>query len=82
MSRLYEIEITSRYAVVAESEEHALASYRVVFDDVPPDVVGLTPEQVLDQDAFDFLDELGRATYAGPEHAPTQTNSHATPKEV
>jgi len=65
--RLYEIEITSRYAVKAESEEHALASYRVVFDGVPADVVGLTPEQVIEQDDFDFLDELGRATYAGPE---------------
>lgn len=67
MSRLYEIEITSRYAVKAKSEEHALASYRVVFDGVPPDVVGLEPDEVLDQDAFDFLDEQGRATYAGPE---------------
>jgi hypothetical protein len=61
----YEIEITRRYRVNADSEEHALASYRVVFDDVPLISVGLAPEQVIDFDDFEFLEETGRAVWAG-----------------
>jgi hypothetical protein len=63
--RDFEIEITTRYRVSANSEEHALASYRVVFDDIEPELVGLTPEEVLDQDDFEFLEETGKAVWAG-----------------
>lgn len=65
--RLYEIEITERYSVMAESEEQALASYRVGFDGVEPELVGLTSEQVISQDAFEYLDGSGRAVWAGAE---------------
>jgi len=61
----FEIEITRRYKVTADSEEHALASYRVVFDDVPLISVGLAPEQVIAFDDFEFLEETGRAVWAG-----------------
>ncbi|NBV01024.1 MAG: hypothetical protein EBS31_06230 [Burkholderiaceae bacterium] len=60
----FEIELTRRYRVTADSEQHALASYRVVFDDVPLISVGLAPEQVISQDDFD-LEETGRAVWAG-----------------
>lgn len=63
--REFEIEITRRYRVTADSEEHALASYRVVFDDVPLITVGLAPEQVIAFDDFEFLEETGRAVWAG-----------------
>lgn len=65
--RLYEIEITQRYSVTAESVEHALGSYRVVFDGVEPELVGLTSEEVLKQDDFEYLDGSGRAVWAGAE---------------
>jgi hypothetical protein len=61
----FEIEITRRYRVTADSEEHALASYRVVFDDIPANLVGLNKEQVIDFDDFEFLEETGRAVWAG-----------------
>jgi hypothetical protein len=63
--RDFEIEITRRYRVSANSEEQALASYRAVFDDIEPELVGLTPEEVLDQDDFEFLEETGKAVWAG-----------------
>jgi len=63
--RDFEIEITRRYRVSANSEEHALASYRVVFDDAPLISVGLAPEQVIAFDDFEFLEETGRAVWAG-----------------
>jgi hypothetical protein len=61
----FEIEITRRYKVTADSEEHALASYRVVFDDIPANLVGLNKEQVIEFDEFEFLEETGRAVWAG-----------------
>lgn len=65
--RLYEIEITERYSVMAESEEQALASYRISFEGIPPEALGLTPEQVIKQDDFEYLDGSGRAVWAGAE---------------
>ena len=50
---------------MADSEEHALASYRVVFDEIPESLVGLSQEQVIDFDDFEFLEETGRAVWAG-----------------
>ncbi len=63
--RDFEIEITRRYRVSANSEEHALASYRVVFDEIPANLVGLNKEQVIEFDEFEFLEETGRAVWAG-----------------
>ena len=63
--RDFEIEITRRYRVTADSEEHALASYRVVFDEIPESLVGLSQEQVIDFDDFEFLEETGKAVWAG-----------------
>jgi hypothetical protein len=63
--RDFEIELTRRYRVTADSEEHALASYIVVFDDIEPELVGLTQEQVIDFDDFEFLEETGKAVWAG-----------------
>jgi hypothetical protein len=61
----FEIELTRRYRVNANSEEQALASYRVVFDDIPPHLVGLPEDQVIDFEDFEFLEETGRAVWAG-----------------
>jgi hypothetical protein len=58
----YEIEITRRYSVEAKSDEHALANYRVAFDDIEPELVGLTEDRLIDPDDFEFLDEMGKAT--------------------
>jgi hypothetical protein len=63
--RDFEIELTRRYRVSANSEEHALASYRVVFDEIPEHLVGLTQEQVIEFDEFEFLGETGRAVWVG-----------------
>lgn len=65
--RLYEVELTRRYSVVADSEEHALASYRAAFEGIEPELVGLKPEEVIQQDGFEFLEETGRAVWAGAE---------------
>lgn len=69
--RLYEIEITNRYTVMAENEAQALASYRVSFEGIPPEALGLSVETVLDQDKFEYVDGSGRAVWAGAEIMPS-----------
>jgi hypothetical protein len=61
---VYEVEIVNTYKVIADSPEQALGSYRVVFEDIEPELVGLTPEEVLDQDEFEFIDGKGEASEA------------------
>ncbi len=63
--REFEIELTRRDRVTANSEEQALASYRVIFDGIPPHLVGLPEDQVLFEEDFEFLEETGRAVWAG-----------------
>lgn len=58
----YEVEISNIYKVYADSPEQALASYRVSFEDLPPKFFGLTPDQVISQDEFEFLGGDGEAT--------------------
>lgn len=58
----YEVTISNTYLVTADSPEQALASYRVSFEDMPPKFYGLTPEQVISQDDFEFLGGDGEAT--------------------
>ena len=58
----YEVKIVNIYSVTADSPEQALASYRVSFEDMPPKFYGLTPEQVISQDDFEFLGGDGEAT--------------------
>jgi hypothetical protein len=65
--RSYEIEITNRYLVNAESEEQALASYRIAFDDGDAEILGITPEELIAADNFEFLGGSGRAVWAGGE---------------
>ena len=55
----YVITIEDRYEVDAESAEQALASYRVRFEDIEPEMVGLTVDQVIPQDEFEYLDGKG-----------------------
>jgi hypothetical protein len=55
----YVITIEDRYEVDAESSEQALASYRVRFEDIEPEMVGLTVDQVIPQDEFEYLDGKG-----------------------
>ena len=61
---VYEVEIVNIYRVTADSPEQALGSYRVVFEDVPLISVGLAPEQVIDQDEFEFIGGKGEASEA------------------
>jgi hypothetical protein len=61
---IYEITITRKYTVSATSEEHALASYRVAFDGIEPELVGLTSDEVIDFDDFELQDETGTALLA------------------
>ena len=58
------ITIEDRYEVEAESAEQALASYRVVFEDGEPSLLGLTPDKIIEQDKFEFLDGQGKAEEA------------------
>lgn len=60
----YIITITNAYEVEADSPEQALASYRVVFDNHEPELLGLTPEQVIEQDAFEFIGGKGEVEEA------------------
>lgn len=55
----FEVTIANTYRVTAETKEQALASYRVSFEDMPPKFYGLTPDQVISQDDFEFLDGKG-----------------------
>lgn len=57
----YVVTITDRYEVEADSPEQALASYRVGFDDVEPEILGIAPEDVIDSDEFEHLDGSGTA---------------------
>jgi len=61
---VYEVQIVNTYRVTADSPEQALGSYRVVFEDIEPELVGLTPEEVLEQDEFEFIDGKGEASEA------------------
>lgn len=57
----YVITIEDRWEVEADSPEHALASYRVSFDNHEPELLGLTYPQVIRQDKFEYLDGQGKA---------------------
>ena len=61
---VYEVQIVNTYRVTADSPEQALGSYRVVFEDIEPELVGLAPEEVLEQDEFEFIDGKGEASEA------------------
>ena len=63
----YTITITNRYEVEADSPEHALASYRVVFDEADPEILGIDFWQVIPQDQFEYLDGKGEAVESIPE---------------
>jgi hypothetical protein len=63
----YTITITDRYEVEADSPEHALGLYRVVFDNIRPEVVGLPNGLSLDSDQFEYLDGKGEAVESIPE---------------
>lgn len=56
--------IEDRYEVEADSPEQALASYRIQFEDGDPEILGITPSELLSQDAFIFLDGQGRVEEA------------------
>ena len=66
--RSYEIEITNRYLVKAKSEEQALASYRIAFDNGDAEILGITQEELIAADNFEFLDGSGRAVWVGGEN--------------
>lgn len=55
----FEVTITDTYKVTADTKEQALASYRVSFEGMEPKFYGLTPDQVIDQDDFEFLGGKG-----------------------
>lgn len=55
------ITIEDRYEVEADSPEHALASYRVAFDNADPEVFGIGYPQVIQQSKFEYLDGKGEA---------------------
>lgn len=52
----YTITTQDRYTVEADSLEQAIASYRVSFEGIEPELFGLTQEEVIDQDVFEYLD--------------------------
>ena len=57
----YVITIADRWEVEADSPEHALASYRVVFDEADPEMLGIDWFQVIPKDKFEYLDGKGEA---------------------
>lgn len=60
----YIVTITDRYEVEADSPEQALASYRVSFDGIEPEILEIAPEDVIDSDDFEYLDGSGTAEEA------------------
>jgi hypothetical protein len=52
----YTITAQDRYTVEADSPEQAIASFRVSFDGIEPELFDLKPEEVIDQDSFEYLD--------------------------
>lgn len=63
----YVITITDRWEVEADSPEHALGSYRVAFDNVELDMVGLDEATAIPQDDFRFIGGSGSAEEADNE---------------
>jgi hypothetical protein len=53
---IYTITTKDRYKVQADTPEQALASYRVRFDGIEPEIYEMTIETIVDQDAFEYLD--------------------------
>jgi hypothetical protein len=52
----YLVTITERYTVKANTPEQAIASYRHEFDDIEPEIFGMTLADMLEPDSFTFLD--------------------------
>lgn len=52
----YVITVQDRYSVQADTLEQAIASYRVGFDGIEPELFGLDADSIIDQDAFEYLD--------------------------
>ena len=52
----YIITNEDRYKVEADTLEQAMASYRVGFYGIEPEVFGLEADSIIDQDAFEYLD--------------------------
>jgi hypothetical protein len=57
----YLITIQDRYSVQADTLEQAIASYRVGFDGIEPEMFEMEPHSIIDQDAFEYLDGEVRA---------------------
>ena len=52
----YIITNTERYEVEADSLEHALILYKIVFDDIEPEIFELPDGDYGDTDQFEYLD--------------------------
>ena len=53
---IYTITTEDRYKVQADTLEQALASYRVGFEEIEPEIFEMTAAEVIDQDSFEYID--------------------------
>lgn len=56
------VTITDRYEVTADSAEQAIASYRVSFEDFEPDYFEMSPDDIIPETEFEYLDGQSEVT--------------------
>ena len=52
---IYTITTEDVYRVEADTLEQAMASYRVGFEGIEPEIFEITPDKVIDTDFFEYL---------------------------